>query len=244
MTPEPNLKDRIIGMMQENTGANMLDSGGADGRGWQRNNLITDFDNTPVVELDVYEDGVIPAYSVYHYLMNFLEITPQSEKLNAALAEFMDASDNPHVKDVQDFIKTIDHADIFSITNTYNSDNILSQILNYTIFESEHGEYNITGGYYIALQVHNGADARGGYTVPQIFYLGSDDAAAYFEMAQTQVYTACDCGNWDSDDAGNTYYKDGTSPSPDPEWIYETEKNRVMCRKCGKEVNFSVIESW
>jgi len=237
-TTQTELNNRIIAMMTENTGISMLDSGGADGRMWQRNGLIDDFDNTPVVELDVYEDGVIPLYSVYHYLVNFLEITPESEQLNESLKAFMADSTNSYMQDAEDFIKTLECEEIHDVFNTYNTDNILSQILQYTIFEDGEGDY------YIVLQIHGGCDSRGGYGTPQIFSLGDDDAFAYFSMAQTQVYTACDCGNWDSDDAGNNYYFDGGSPSPDPEWNYNTDDNTIACRKCGKTVVFSVMESF
>ena len=231
MADNTTLKARIIAIMTENTGAN--------GRMWQRNELIDNWDETSIIELDVYDGGVIPAYSIYHYLKNFLSITPESEDYNANLQDFMSASDNSYLQDVDDFIEAhIEYEELHDVCNTYNYDNILSQILQYTIFEDEEGDY------YIVLQVHNGADARGGYTTPQIFSLGEEDNAGYFQMAQTQIYSSCECSVFDSDNAGCNYYKDGNYPTPAPAWDYDTEKNIVTCQKCGKEVGFSVIESW
>lgn len=49
--------------------------------------------------------------------------------------------------------------------NTYNGEDLLSQVLQYTLFSGDAGEF-------VALQIHNGADVRGGYTKPHIFTFG------------------------------------------------------------------------
>lgn len=47
-------------------------------------------------------------------------------------------------------------------TYTYNEQNLLSQDIQFTAFEIDYNEY-------VILQVHGGADARGGLTAPQVF---------------------------------------------------------------------------
>src|SRR3954453_2997548 len=51
--------------------------------------------------------------------------------------------------------------------NTYNGEDCLSQTLQFTYFEHEDSAY-------VLLQIHGGADVRGGYTAPRAFDLGSN----------------------------------------------------------------------
>jgi len=236
--PDP-LKARIIAMLTECTGVDILDSGGKDNRGWQRNRHIADWDAIDACSIEVYGDNeVIPAYHIYPYLCNFLDITDDSERLNNVLQEIVRTSENSsYLADMEQFIE-LDEVDItgdscHEVINTYNYENLLSTVLQYGIFEVE-------GESYIILQVHLGMDVRGGYTKPQIYHIENPD---YFSMAQQDVNTDCDCSNFYSDDAGAHYYLDGSCPSPEPEWIYNTEDNTITCRKCGGNVRFGVIES-
>ncbi len=114
--------------------------------------------------------------------------------------------------------------------NTYNEESLLSQVLQYTLFTDESN-----GQGYVALQIHGGADVRGGYTAPRIFtcnhvddmaitdskrahifctaeYLPSADA--YFERLKNQlplpgIYGGAaepdDCNGWYTDDACHWY---------------------------------------
>ncbi len=49
--------------------------------------------------------------------------------------------------------------------NTYNGENLVDQILQFTLFSNNSGEY-------VTLQIHGGADVRGGYTKPRVFSFG------------------------------------------------------------------------
>lgn len=227
------LKDRIIEMMTENTGVNMLDSGGDNGRAWQQNRLIEEWDAVPVTSMEVWDDEVIISYSTYHYLMNFLDITDESERLNDVLKEIMAESDDPIYADITEFYAWYDLPDRAS-TNTYNYDNIIDHVLQYSIFE-------IDGKSYIVLEVHLGCDVRSGYSIPQIFALNESD---YFMMAQYDLNASCRCADWWSDDGGQNWYLDGSAPSPDTDWSYDEDANVVTCNKCGKQVKFYVMESY
>ncbi|MCD6161556.1 MAG: hypothetical protein J7K40_03970, partial [candidate division Zixibacteria bacterium] len=228
--PDP-LKARIIGLLTENTGCDILDSGGAYGRQWQRNRHIQmdEWDKRPACEIDVCgDDEVIVSYDVYHYLTNFLDITDESKRLNGIMQRIVATSDaTSYLTCMETFLEReeieLEGYALHNIVNTYNSESLLSQVLQYAIFE-------VDGESYILLQVHGGADCRGGYTCPQVFAL---EEADYFTLASANIDAQCDCSDWYSDDAGCHYYKDGSCPSPDPNWEYDQEKNTVTCRDCG-----------
>lgn len=94
------------------------------------------------------------------------------------------------------------------INNTYNGEDCLSQTLQFAYFEHDHSSYCL-------LQIHGGADVRGGYTAPRAFDLGSHgDGTEIFENARA----SCGCDNeecaarWYSDDAGSHWYADTDFP--------------------------------
>ena len=244
ITETDPLKARIIGMLTENTGCDILDSGGAYGRAWERNRHIpTDaWDKRDACRVEVYGHGrdgeVIISYDVYRYLTLFLDINDESERLNAILQDIVEHADNlSYIEDMEAFLE-LEEVDIEGyacggITNTYNYENLLSQVLQYAIFE-------VDGETYIMLQIHGGCDVRGGYTKPQVFTLIDPD---YFIMAQSDVYARCGCGEWDSNDAGYDWCFEGCIPSKPTDWWYDEENNRVMCYDCRKEVKFGVVES-
>jgi|GEM_PF-1845116 len=244
ITETDPVKARIIRMLTENTGCDILDSGGAYGRAWERNRHIPmdEWDKRDACHVTVYGHGrdgeVTISYDVYRYLTLFLDITDESERLNAILKNIVETSGNrSYLQDMEEFLER-DEVDIDGyacggIVNTYNYDNIISQVLQYGIFE-------VDGEPYIILQIHGGCDVRGGYTVPQIFSLNHPD---YFSMAQTDITAVCGCGMWSSDDAGYSWYFDGCAPSKPIDWWYDQDNNRVMCMDCRKEVTFGVTES-
>ena len=69
-----DIKKTIYKMLTENTGTHFLDSGGANGRNWQRNQTktIKDFQDEPEAKLsfDVSGDHIYlePTVSVFHKL--------------------------------------------------------------------------------------------------------------------------------------------------------------------------------
>ena len=75
----------IFEMLTENTGTHMLDSGGDDGRAWQRNakKSLEDFKNEPHATIDPkYGDSSL---STFHYLRERLDF---SEGMNLMLEDF------------------------------------------------------------------------------------------------------------------------------------------------------------
>lgn len=151
------LQQRIYEMLTTSTGRHMLDSGDYYGRNWEKNQTrsIEDFIAEPVATLDTCGDLTI---SVFHHLNSCLFLAPE---LDAEYVEFTKSSEAGHLEDIADFLESISATATASV-NTYNHDSALSQVLQYQCFE-------VCGGEYIALQIHQGADVRGGYTRPVIF---------------------------------------------------------------------------
>jgi len=65
--------------------------------------------------------------------------------------------------------------------NTYNGEDMLSQVLLYTYFTWNNEAY-------VVLQIHGGADVRGGYTKPRVFVIDNDDETAIFDNAKGHIF--------------------------------------------------------
>ena len=92
------------------------------------------------------------------------------------------------------------------IHNTYNGEDCVSQTLQFAYFEHDHSAYCL-------LQIHGGADVRGGYTAPRAFDLGSHgDGTEIFDGARA----GCGCSEcdarWYTDDAGANWDNDDYLP--------------------------------
>ena len=168
-----NTKELIYKMLTECTGKDMCDSGGDSGRHWQRNakKTIEDFENEP--EEHIYKDGdyIYRDLSVFHYLSEleldnicnrFNRIQSQSNNWNS------DFNSDDFVygvsSEAQQVLEHHHEVIINRSWNTYNGECDLSQCLqgaNLTINDEE----------YILIQIHNGADVRGGYTDAKLFKL-------------------------------------------------------------------------
>ena len=73
-----NIKELVYSMLTENTGTHFLDSGGTDGRMWQRNanKCLQDFEDEQEESYQYSADSneIFRTVSVYHYLTNDLQI--------------------------------------------------------------------------------------------------------------------------------------------------------------------------
>ena len=178
-----NVKELVYSMLTENTGTHFLDSGGTDGRMWQRNanKCLQDFeDEQPesyqyavIVDFDQDSNEIFRTVSVYHYLTNDLQIDDicfEFNNLNTNPKDWeADTNTDVSIYGVSlaawDYLTEFNEVEVSRSWNTYNGDSDLSQILqgaNLTINEEE----------YILIQIHGGADARGGYTDAKLFKCG------------------------------------------------------------------------
>ncbi len=163
-------KQLIYEMLTENTGKHFLDSGGTDGRMWQRNQkkTIEDFENEEeeLYQLDAKHKEIHRTVSVFHYLTNNIEIDEICEEFNKIQDESNNSDADADVYGVSreafDHIDSFWEVEIDRTWNTYNGDSDLSQIL-------QGANLRINEEDYILIQIHNGADARGGYTDAKLF---------------------------------------------------------------------------
>lgn len=193
----------IYEMLTENTGRHILDSGGESGRAWQRNQALTldDFRNEPRVTLDTkYYDVTL---STFHHLTEKLTY---SEEWTEELNDYMANTDSYWLEMMESFPQSMGWKRVFT-DNSYNHESILSQVIQYCVYYT--GEE-----YLVALQIHGGADVRGGYTRPRIFSMDEEYALV---MEDASIYCTGDAV--DSDGPHRFDYSGS-------EWTYEGSYSR------------------
>lgn len=218
-----NTRDAIYAMLTTNTGAHLLDSGGAYGRNWERNatKSLDDFIAEPYSWMDPYGCLTI---SLFHHLDDALSF---EAALNAEYLAFTADSHESHLDDIDEWIEHIGGSKIGS-DNSYNHDSALSQVIQYTVFEYD-------GSQYVALQIHQGCDVRGGYTRPWIFSM-SDEYALIWESGSVYC-TGEDQHRYDY--SGGEWTIDGSYSREIDPYHLQTEARKVgiteyiPCHECG-----------
>jgi len=232
-------------MLVENTGVHILDSGGAYGRHWERNRKVEDFRKEPVLDVTVWDDGMMEfSLSVFHFLTTFLDIDNTAKALQKMFDEFAESEgerDQPWLTVMEDFAEKLEELGFESHGpwNTYDEETILSQVLQGITLFRNGDEYD----QYVILQIHNGCDVRGGYTRPRIFKVVEPD---YMLMAMGDVNASCGCTDIYSDDCGYHWYnRDGSDEGFPDYWKVEPKREgaesweyQYRCMKCGKVVEF------
>ena len=218
----------LFEMLTENTGRHMLDSGGDSGRHWQRNQQLQleQLVNSPRTVLDTkYCDATL---SVFHHLREILTYSPEwTEEFN----DYAGQSDAGWLELMETFPQSMGWRRLFT-ENSYNRESLLSQVIQYTVYD--------TGNeILVALQLHGGADVRGGYTRPRIFSM-DDEYSLVMESAS--IYCSGDAVDSDGphrfDGNGSEWTYDGIfSKEYDP---YEMGRRRDLlkldylpCPVCG-----------
>jgi hypothetical protein len=161
-----NTERRIFEMLTENTGKHFLDSGMSDGRHWQQNQKLTvsDFMKRPKATIDTEYYPEI-TLDLFHFLNERLTLTALAETLQSDWEHFINSEEDRSFyscADMEDFVKFVTDSDEATIANSYNWDNYLSQTIQYV-------DFHLDGRSFTLLQIHGGADVRGGYTAPQVF---------------------------------------------------------------------------
>ena len=176
------LQKLIYDMMTENTGKHFLDSGGANGRHWQRNRkkTIEDFINEDefIFEVDVKTNEVLRTTNLFHYLSGSgsnLTLDSICKKFNAMQndvennGEYYGWNEELEVygvyKSAVEFL--IEYGMEYKNSYyTYNDESDLSQNIQVV-------ELSINDESYILLQTHNGCDARGGMSDAKLFHVSN-----------------------------------------------------------------------
>lgn len=217
------LEEKIYTILTTGTGRHFLDSGGDSGRHWQRNQLrpIGSFQEEPRAVMDEWGGVTI---SLFHHLVDALHVTRLSEALDEELYAFSKEREGSYLEDIEAFIEHIGAEEGYS-ENSYNRESNLSQVIQYQTFA-------LGGTEYVALQVHQGADVRGGYTRPYIFELAD-------EYALLNEWGSIECTGEDAHryDWSSEWLIEG-SPAPSPyELMTEARKvgitDYIPCYQCG-----------
>lgn len=184
-------KQVLAAMFKENTGTHFLDSGGANGRHWQRNQERSLADEPQAtMEAYVYGDGdlqITVTVNTYQWLVDRLEYNAElTEAFEAFSAE---QGDTYYLQDMEEWAREIGGAGIYGegepcTVNTYNHDNVLDQTIQFTYFTLDNDEHS---GAFVLLQIHGGADVRGGYTAPKVFEVSDYDGTSIFDYARASI---------------------------------------------------------
>ena len=161
-----NTKESIKEMLTEKTGKNMLDSGDAYGRHWEKNQERA-FDEEPQVLVNFIGGQAEYAVNIYHYLKEILEIDNFSKKLDQYLQETEVHWVNEAMEALESLFINVKKGEV---ENTYNYESNLSQVLLFQVFTLELAEEE-EDILYVFLQIHQGCDVRGGYTDVRCFKL-------------------------------------------------------------------------
>lgn len=219
-------EEKLNEMLKENTGRHMLDSGGAYGRHWERNQDKT-FENEPAAVLTFEDSGIEITHNLYHWVNERLEY---DEDMDERFQDYVNLPENEEeswFELIETFPETIGGCDIETI-NTYNGEDALSQTIQYTRFTYD-------DWCYIILQIHGGMDVRSGYGTPTIFtendyYVLADNARATIRCTRSDIdpkqlelpgiHIDHEPHFWDTDDAGYSW-------SPESSEFYELQEYKI-----------------
>lgn len=263
-----DLHKALVEMATENTGVHMLDSGGSMGRGWQQmrgmlSGGYNPFEQDLVVEVDA-DRAVNATINVMSFLYHQLNITGDSKDLQ----EIFDKIANENTREAWHEIKRLFFSHLFNKSddrpsygyeklyseNTYNRDCILSKTLQYVMFKWE-------DDIFILLEMHNGADVRGGYSAPAVFAVTDEDN---WHSAESNLGASCDCLQMYSDQYGYHWHTDGSKygdqvftwdnetdfpdqwiPKPvDPDKTDRWDDHHLHCTGCQTKVEFQAYVEW
>lgn len=260
----PETKQVIAAMLKENTGRHFLDSGGENGRAWQRNQERNFADEEPAT-LDGSYGEISVTVNLYHWLVDRLEYC---EDLTEKFEEWANASEDrkemPWLALMEEWAdEEMEATGLYGsdkpfTVNTYNHESLLSQTIQFTYFTLDTDNHS---GAFVLLQIHGGADVRGGYTAPKIFQVTDYDGTSILDDQRATIYcNTCEgddggpCGHWDTDD-GYHWYEEGsvgrgytelgeyeTTSEDDDESredgkLHFTSDGKILCPHCGDQLH-------
>lgn len=220
-----NTKEVLLEMLRENTGRHMLDSGGAYGRAWERN-------QTRAIEAEeptklTITGGKYPEIDVTHRTFHWLSERVQfSQKWQTKFDAFVEAKGEDDRTSwlalMGEFFERLlaegyevrapfsgrNEKDPAICDNTYNNECLLDQTLQFYAAEVDDEEV-------ILLQIHGGCDVRGGYTAPKAFSGNGYSDWSIFDYARATIacddYSECQA-NWMNDGGSSWWFDGGSGP--------------------------------
>lgn len=169
----------LAGMLTENTGRHMLDSGGHYGRHWEKNAGTTaaGFAQSEPVTVDRF--GV--TLNVFHYLRDRLEYSAGIQEL---FNEYASANPDEGWLSLAEEFPNVHGFDEPNTFNTYNFETLLSQTVQGVTFK-------VGDECYALIQIHGGCDVRGGYTAPKAFKVTTWDMPEAFYWDAADFFAHC-----------------------------------------------------
>lgn len=239
-----DIKEVIDKILKEPIAKHFLDSGGAYGYQFERNQTEGYLQGMNPVEEYTDEDAkertleiTIPVYDLLTYNLVRDEDAVAKEQQIFKRLEILDI--NPyHIFEVEEVVKDKFTEGMLPIqyVNTYNYEEYISQTLQFCPFMSD-------GEYYIILQVHNGCDVRGGYTEPKVFKVNDIE---YFWLGLTERRCECDCGLNDYWICGSDDATDSCGDYVRADEIYNRtyvdDDGLVRCNDCDSVVKGGFVE--
>jgi hypothetical protein len=219
MTKKLTIEQTIANMMTENTGTHMLDSGGSNGRNWQRNQgkTVEHFKSLPSATAEIYyslncdDYEIDPCVNIFHLLTGgVLELDDFCHQFNAI-----------EVGQWNSKFSGVDHeGDMFLLDNDFNTTeeqrhygfNTCNDNLNHSQVMCGH-MLEREGLTYVLLQIHGGADVRGGYTDAKLFKL--DDWAEFYNLVNDSCGFSSPDGHHGISWHGELINEDGQGASDD-----------------------------
>jgi len=212
-------KDKVIEMLTENTGRHTLDSGGAYGRNWERNQgRVFEAEEPVFMDVRFQREGeeFRPEITInlYHWLNEVLHYDAEADARWQAFAAERREDDyeiaimesyGPWLEEQGHEVGGLYGEGEPMLINTYNGECLLSQTLQFVFL-------SIDNTSYVLLQVHGGCDVRGGYTDAVLFE--ADESVLYYSDAT--IYADGADHYWRTDDGWYWYYEGcaGTGAEP------------------------------
>jgi hypothetical protein len=168
-TKDTATETRLFEMLTENTGVHLLDSGMSNGRHWQQNQKFTLEEWKQRQEAIVDQDGLMVSLDLFHFLNRRLTLTEKARDLQKWFEDYVDSNmASPFSCDtLEGFADEVEPGHSHTVANSYNWENFLSQDVQFVEFATDDGGF-------LLLQIHGGADIRGGYTAPQVFEITNE----------------------------------------------------------------------
>lgn len=241
MTTITDTQRIVYQMMTENTGIHMMDSGGATGRMWQRNqkHTIEDFIEQPKARLDEWGGDI----SIFHFFSEFLEHDAEMQKKIEDVAELLPHESWFGIREafIADLLEPPDslYPSGWTFENTYNTYNDPDSIHLSQTFEGS-DLVDPGGRRLLLIMLHNGADVRGGYTKPYAFRYKGDYMDEFMcGMMDYDIF----CEKEDCDHSVGVHGVDVIDR--DGDWVkdYQIDKD-LTCPKCHTVGSLSADVNW
>lgn len=137
----------IYDMLTESTGRHLLDSGGAYGRHWERNQRfsIEDFAARPMSTL-TGRWGLEVTHELFHWLDDRVEYEEEGDLVFEQWGTSGDRASEPWLPLAELFAEMLEGTGIYGdgdpvVVNTYNGEDLLSQTIQYVYFELDETVY-------------------------------------------------------------------------------------------------------